>query len=343
MINWGGLVHSSYNYNEMLLLAKNFEKWNFSTFWYPDEKYFRDCFIGLTVAALNTKQIRLGPCVVDPFLRHPIQIAVSIGSLAEIAPERVVLGFGAGGRGLAEIGIKQYRPVKAIRESIFVIKRLLEGETVNYLGQTFKIENLPLDFEPPGSIPIMIATGHGPLIQQLAGEIGDIVMLANLCTPNLIKNSLNLIEKGSKKSKRSIEDIEIIARIDIAISDDKYLARKAVSPRIISALRSSYPGLAYLDYLPEIQMSSRLLNALKKKDYESKKYYSNPENSVSIIPDGIYENLSIAGNSIEVAQKLIDIAKMNIFKEITVSIIPTEEQTLFAAYDKFVKEVMPLI
>ena len=108
-MNWGALVVSTQPYNELMELVQFLEQNGFSSFWYPDEKYYRDCYIGLALAAIQTSKLRLGPCVTDPYLRHPIQTAVSIGSLAELAIGRVCLGIGAGGRGLSQCGDRKIR------------------------------------------------------------------------------------------------------------------------------------------------------------------------------------------------------------------------------------------
>lgn len=343
MINWGGLVLSNQSYSEMLDLARCLDEWGFTSFWYPDEKFYRDCYIGLALAASQTSHIRLGPCVTDPYSHHPIQIAVSIGSLAEIAPGRVVLGIGAGGRGLVELGLRQNRPATAIRESVEIVRRLLAGESVDYSGQVLALKNLPLDFQPPPNIPIMIATGHGPYVQLLSGEIADIVMLANYASPETIIIATRQVEKGASKVNRTISEIEMIARLDVAIAEDAEQARKAVTPRILSALRSSYPTLNYLDVLPEFELPSRLIQVMQKKDHKTKSYYANPENSAPLIPSILTEHLAVAGTPAEVAVRLRSIIALGIFTEITISPVVCPGQTQEQVFRTFTEKVIPKI
>ncbi len=343
MINFGGLIPSNIPYQEMVQIARNCEQSGFSSFYYPDEKFYRDCYVGLTLVSRETSKIRLGTCVTDPFSHHPMQISVAIGSLAEVAPNRVVLGIGAGGRGLREIGYQMDRPVVAIRESIEIIRKLLAGERVNYSGKIKYIDNLPLDFPTPNYIPIMIGTGHGTLIQQLAGEVADIVMLANLSSVESIKKALENVKKGAKKAGRDFSSLELIARIDIAVDNDHIKAQRAVAPNILSALRSSYPRLEYLDLINEFNMSSRLIQALQKKDHKTKQFYSNPKNSAPLIPDILFESLAIVGTPNEVANKLREIINLNLFAEIAISLVSVEGESLSQSYDKFIRKVIPLI
>lgn len=343
MINWGGLIPSNISFDETIRIAKRIEQSGFSSFWYPDEKFFRDCYVALTLVAKETSKIRLGPCVTDPFSHHPMQTSVSIGSLAEAAPNRVVLGIGAGGRGLREIGYQMEKPAVAIRESIEIIRKLLAGESVTYSGRTKSIDNLPLDFPTPYKIPIMIGTGHGPLIQRLAGEVADIVLLANLCSTEAIAKGLENVEKGAKKAGRSISSLELIARVDVSVNADRKKAQSAVAPKILSALRSSYPGLEYLGILPDFDVPSRLIQVLQKKDHKTKKFYSDPQNSAPLIPETLYENLAIAGTPSEVALKIREISSSKIFTEITIAVVPQQGESLYQAYDDFIEKVMPLV
>lgn len=343
MIKWGALVVSIQPYQELIQLARYLEASGFSSFWYPDEKYYRECYIGLTLAATNTSTIRLGPCVTDPYLRHPILTAVSIGSLAEVAQGRVCLGIGAGGRGLSEVGIKAQRPAVALREAIEIIRALLEGKSVSYSGEIISLQERQLDFIPPSDIPIMIGTGHGKLIQQLAGEMADIAMLANFTTPETISSGLRNIETGASKSKRTLADLEIISRVDVAVSDDPFEARKAVAPRILSAIRSSYPDLSYFDALPGFDLSSKFIQVLKKKDYQTKSFYAIPENSYRLIPPMLTDHMAIAGTPDQVASRLRDISNMNVFREITISPVMCSNQSLFDAFQLLVDRVFPLV
>ena len=131
----GLLLLGQHTPDELAQLARLSEELGYDYLWYADEKFYRDPYIGLTLVAQNTQRIRLGVCVTDPYSRHPALTAMANASLAEIAPGRVVMGFGAGGSGFPQMGIRQDRPVVAIREGIEIIRRLLAGETVDYQGQ----------------------------------------------------------------------------------------------------------------------------------------------------------------------------------------------------------------
>jgi 5,10-methylenetetrahydromethanopterin reductase len=255
-MEFGGLVDPSISAAVLCELSQSVEAWGYSHFWYPDEKFFRECYIGLALVATHTHRLQFGPCVTDPYSRHPIMTAAAVATLAELAPDRVWLGLGPGGRGLAARGIDPVRPARALREAVTIIRGLLAGETVDFQGEVISLHERPLDFRPPTGIRIMIGTGHGRFIQQLAGEVADSVMLANYASPETIESALGWVSKGAKRSGRTLADTHLISRVGVAVHADRSVARAAVAPKILSALRASCPALNYLDDLPAFDLSS---------------------------------------------------------------------------------------
>jgi 5,10-methylenetetrahydromethanopterin reductase len=338
-MEFGVLVDPSTSAAELSALSQSMEAWGFTHFWYPDEKFFRECYIGLTLVATHTKRLQFGPCVTDPYSRHPIMTAAAIATLAELAPGRVWLGLGAGGRGLAAMGIDRVRPARALREAITIIRSLLTGETVDFEGEVISLRERPLDFSPPAGIRIMIGTGHGRFIQQLAGEVADSVMLANYASPETIKRALEWVSKGAKRAGRTLADTHLISRVDVAVHAHRSAARAAVAPKILSALRASYPALSYLDDLPPFQLTSQLLQILGKKDYQTRTHYADPARSAPLIPDVLTDHMAIAGTPIEVTNKLRRIAALG-FDQITIRPVPSADQSMTDCLTLFADTVL---
>ena len=324
------LLNPVYKPTELIELARLIDEWGFKALWLPDEKFFRDCYVSLALVASHTNHINLGPCVTDPYSRHPIMTAAAIGSLAEVAPGRTWLGLGAGGRGFHAMGLLQDRPAIALREAITVIRSLLSGNSVDFHGKVIHLNDRPLDFLPQ-PVPILIGTGFGHSIQELAGEQADAVMLANYASPAPIQSALKRVLAGAKRAGRSQKDFRLISRIDIAIHHNRAEAKSAVSPAILSALRASYPALTYLEDLPEFDLSSKLLDVLRRKDYQSRSHYSLPAHSSYLIPDALAKHMSVAGSREDVSNQLAEIFALGIFNEIAFHLIPCEGQNILEA------------
>jgi 5,10-methylenetetrahydromethanopterin reductase len=56
----------------------------------------QDPYVHLAFAAVRTERIGLGPLIENPVMRHPSVIASSIATVAALAPERTILGYGVG-------------------------------------------------------------------------------------------------------------------------------------------------------------------------------------------------------------------------------------------------------
>src|SRR5262249_48850633 len=121
----------------------------YSTVWVADERFYREVYSCLGQIAANTAKVLVGPCVTDPYARHPALTAMAIAALDEISGGRAILGIGAGISGFAELGIDRKKPARAIHEAIEVIRALLRGETVDYRGEVIAFDHGRLNFLPP--------------------------------------------------------------------------------------------------------------------------------------------------------------------------------------------------
>src|ERR1700757_845976 len=131
----------------------------YSAVWVADERFYREVYSCLGQIAAHTAKIQLGPCVTDPYSRHPALTAMAIATLDEISGGRAVLGIGAGVSGFAELGIDRRKPARAIREAIELIRALLRGETVDCHGEVIAFDHGRLSFSPPHpDVPVYVAS-----------------------------------------------------------------------------------------------------------------------------------------------------------------------------------------
>src|SRR6202048_182462 len=120
----------------------------YSAVWVADERFYREVYSCLGQIAANTAKALVGPCVTDPYARHPALTAMAIATLDEISGGRAILGIGAGISGFAELGIDRKKPARAIREAIELIRAMLRGETVTYKGEVIQFTEGKLSFAP---------------------------------------------------------------------------------------------------------------------------------------------------------------------------------------------------
>ena len=134
------------------------EELGYDVLWYANEKFYRDPYVGLAVAAMSSRTLKLGTYVADPYSAHPALTAVAIASLDELSGGRAVLLLGAGGTGLDRLAIERRRPARAIWETITVVRRLLAGETVSFEGEIVRLNGVRLAFAARPNIPIYVAS-----------------------------------------------------------------------------------------------------------------------------------------------------------------------------------------
>src|SRR6266566_883424 len=89
----------------------------------------RDTYVLLAAAARVTERIALGPLLANPVNRHPTVTASSIATVDELAPGRVLLGWGVGDTAVRLAGLKPAR-VNELEASTRLMRALLDGQAV---------------------------------------------------------------------------------------------------------------------------------------------------------------------------------------------------------------------
>jgi 5,10-methylenetetrahydromethanopterin reductase len=204
----------------------------YSAVWVADERFYREVYSCLGQIAAHTATVRLGPCVTDPFARHPALTAMAIATLDEISGGRAMLGIGAGISGFAELGIERKKPARAIRESIELIRGLLRGETVDYRGEVVAFDHGRLSFSPVRSdIPVYVAS-NGPLGQRVAAELADGVIMEACASTAEVRAFRSAVEGATRKAGRDPRSIRVVARLNTCVAADGRAARDAVRPTV---------------------------------------------------------------------------------------------------------------
>lgn len=232
------------------------ERLGFDYVWITDHYNNRNVFTSLTTVAIYTRSIKLGVGVTNPYIRHPAATASAVASLAEIAPERVVLGIGAGDRATLEgIGIEVAKPLSAVKESVHIIKELLAGNQVSIDGSVFKVKSASLNFKCRSYVPIYIGA-QGPLMLSLAGEIGDGVLI-NASHPEDFRYAIEYVKKGVEKASRDIKKVDIVAYTSFSVADDEAKAVEA-SKQVVAFIVAGSPEAVLERHGINLEIASRI-------------------------------------------------------------------------------------
>ncbi len=94
-----------------------------------------------------------------------------------------------------KMGLDAEKPVPALRDSLVILRGLLNGEEVNHAGQRFSAKKIKLDCKPRQGISIFLA-GRGNLTIKLAGEAADGLLVSNMCSAAYAGRSAELMHSA---------------------------------------------------------------------------------------------------------------------------------------------------
>lgn len=274
---------------QFVRLVQRAEERGFDCVWVPDERFYRECYAYLTLCATRTARVRMGPCVTDPYTRHPALTAVAMATVDEASGGRAVLGIGAGASGMAALGIARAKPAVALREAIGLIRALWRGEEVTLAGEVISFTKGRLNFTARPDIPVYIA-GRGPKILELAGEIADGVIIGALASPPTLGYAMDHIRKGRRRRPKSGPAQEVVLWLHTAIGRDGTAARDAVRRIVVGVLISSLPVLDELGVaLPDDLRSrlGRITYGVESKDMIE---------AAALVPDDVLVHFTMAGD-----------------------------------------------
>ena len=188
------------------------EERGFEAVWQAESRLVRDAIVPMAAYAAVTERLKVGSGVINNWTRNIGLLAATFLTLDDLAPDRIICGIGAWWDPLArDVGIERRKPLTAMRETVEILRRLLNMERVTYHGEFVNVEGIELDIvhgrREPRNVPIMIGA-TGDKMMELTGEIADGVVL-NYCVPPEYNNrAMELLERGAKKSGRTLDDID---------------------------------------------------------------------------------------------------------------------------------------
>ncbi len=117
---------------------------------FTDDGYGPSPIVQAAAIAVKTKKIRIGMSVLLLPLYHPVRLAEDAATVDILSGGRLELGAGLGYRPeeFAGLGFSLKDRGGRANESLEIIRRLWEGETVTFKGKHFQIENARLTPRP---------------------------------------------------------------------------------------------------------------------------------------------------------------------------------------------------
>jgi 5,10-methylenetetrahydromethanopterin reductase len=199
------------------------EQRGFEAVWQAESRLVRDAIVPMAAYAAVTDKLIVGSGVINNWTRNIGLLAATFLTLDDLAPNRIICGIGAWWDPLAmNVGIERRKPLKAMRETVEVLRRLLNMERVTFHGEFHHVDGIELDVvhgrREPRHVPIMIGA-TGPKMMELTGEISDGAVLNYCVPPEYNVRALELLEQGARKAGKTLDDIDrpqlVVCSVDV--------------------------------------------------------------------------------------------------------------------------------
>ena len=277
---------------EYSALGRLTEELGFSVLSIYSDLWYQPPIVPLTLVALATTRLRLGPAALNPYTLHPVEIAGQIATLDQVSSGRAYLGL-ARGAWLGEIGIPQDAPLTRLRETIDVVERLLAGERAAYDGRVFRLaphHALKYTVERP-RVPLLLG-GWGRRTLGLAGERADEVKIGGTANPDIVPLARGWIAASAVRAGRDPAAIGLCVGAVTIVDEDGVLARRMIR-------REVAPYLAVVAGLdPTLIVDPELIariDALLAVD--------DPDAAGALIPDDLLDRFAFAGAPADIARQ----------------------------------------
>jgi 5,10-methylenetetrahydromethanopterin reductase len=155
---------------EYVELARLAEAGGFDVVSVYHDLLYQPAIAPLLLIAQATERVRVGPAALNPYTLHPVEIAGQIAALDLVSNGRAYLGL-VQGAWLDALGLREDRPLTALREAVTVIRQLFAGNRGGFAGERFTLApGHGFNYEPlRQDVPLLLGT-WGRRTAAFAGE-----------------------------------------------------------------------------------------------------------------------------------------------------------------------------
>jgi 5,10-methylenetetrahydromethanopterin reductase len=286
---------------EAMDYARYAEERGFEAVWQAESRLVREATVPMAAYAAVTERIKIGSGVVNNWTRNVGLLAATFVTLDDLAPGRILLGIGAWWDPLAtKVGIHRRKPLLAMREAVEVTRRLLAMERVTYQGEFVHLTDVQIDVvhgrREPRDVPIYIGA-TGMQMMELAGEIGDGVVLNYMVGPDYNARALEALSAGAARAGRAIGDIDrpqlVVCSLDVDRDAALDRARELVTQ--------------YLGQQPHIMKASGVDQSLLDRIGQVLTWPAGPEEirrAMKLVPDQVVQLITASGTPEECRAKV---------------------------------------
>jgi 5,10-methylenetetrahydromethanopterin reductase len=294
-------LQDAHELREGMKLAQYAEKHGFEAVWQAESRLVRDAIVPMAAFAAVTERIKIGSGVINNWTRNIGLLAATFLTLDDLAPDRIICGIGAWWDPLAaNVGIERRKPLLAMRETIEVMRRLLNMENVTYEGEFHQVKGIELDVvhgrREPRHVPIMIGA-TGLKMMEMTGEIADGAVLNYCVPPEYNHEALTALKVGAERAGRTLDDIDRPQLAICSVHTDKAQALDGARWMLTQ----------YLAQQPHIAKASGVSTEVVKQIQNILGWPATKQqikDAMPLVPDELVQRITASGTPEEVKAKV---------------------------------------
>lgn len=218
--------------DELLAQAREFAEFGGRSVWFS-QLFDHDAVTLAAVVGRAVPSLRVGTHVVPLYPRHPLHLASQAQTAQAATGGRFTLGVGTGVRGLLEpaYGTPYPPPIRHLRESLTVLRRVLDGERApQFVGAGVTARPpLPTAVAGGSGVPLLVAA-MGPQALRVAGELAD-GTLPFLAGPRTLADRIvPALRRAAEAAGRPAP--RIVAAVPAVVTDDPDVVRGIAAVRL---------------------------------------------------------------------------------------------------------------
>jgi probable F420-dependent oxidoreductase len=220
-------------------LARNAREHGFEELWLA-EVAGGDSYAIAGALAVGAPGMRIGTAVVPAQTRTPMVHAMAALSLNQLTNGNFILGLGLSSPNIVRdwAGQPYDKPLTRMREHISVLRKMLDGEKLDFSGKTLQTKRFKLGGATVGRVPIYLGALNEQAL-RLTGELCDGVIL-NMVPEWALPQLLGAVRAGAEAAGRDPNEIEVVARLHVVNVDDEQAGRTLI--RNVFGAYAATPG-----------------------------------------------------------------------------------------------------
>jgi 5,10-methylenetetrahydromethanopterin reductase len=294
-------LQDAHEISEGIELVKYAEEKGFEAVWQAESRLVRDAIVPMAAFASHTTKLKVASGVTNNWTRNIGLLAATFLTLDDLAQDRIICGIGAWWDPLAsKVGINRRKPLLAMRETIEVLRKLLNMEMVTFHGEFHYVDGIQLDVvhgrTEPRNVPIYLGA-TGMKMMELAGEIADGVCLNYLVHPDYNLRAMDALEKGAKKAGKSIDDVDRPQLMICSVDTDRKKALDGARKMMTQ----------YLGQQPHLMKASGVSQELLDEIHQVLTWPATDEEieaAMHLVPDDVVQMCTASGSPEEVKAKV---------------------------------------